>query len=89
MKIYAELYGDIQKPRIKNRGDNTMDVCNTMAQSISKASKVVDLSAISESIKPAISSLDTLSYGATAIKALKVGDRPYRVNSGDISSRQS
>ena len=66
-----------------------MDINKSMIKSISQSIKVVDMPSISESIAKTVSSIDTVNYGATAIKALKVGDRPYRVNSGDISSRQS
>ena len=54
-----------------------------MSTNISKALKVVSMPTMTDSIK-----LDASVFGANALKGMKVGDRPYRVNSVNISLRR-
>ena len=86
MKIYAELHGDMQKPRKKSRGGNKLDTCATMAKSINSAVKAISMPSVSDLVCQALPEYETI--GSTAIETLKVGDRPYRVNSVNISLRR-
>ena len=87
MKIYAELYGDIQKLRTKSRSGNILDHYKNMTTNIAKALKVVAMPSVTETMKQAMP--DYSNIGSTALEVLKAGDRPYRVNSGNISLRRS
>ena len=60
-----------------------MDAYKDMSTNISKALKVVSMPTMTDSIK-----LDASVFGANALKGMKVGDRPYRVNSVNISLRR-
>ena len=62
MKIYAELHGDMQKPRTKSRGGNKQDVCTNMAKSINSAVKAISMPSVSEFTKSSSAYFFTLTY---------------------------
>lgn len=84
MKIYAELHGDMQMPRIKSRGDNISDI-STMNYTDNLACM------IEEAVTPKLHIVDSIKESvnaASAILAERMGDRPYWVNSVNISLRR-
>lgn len=68
MKIYAELYGDIQKFRIKSRSDNTVDALNTMTETKAVVSK------LTENCKPAF---DRLAFTLSDFEVPKLVTTDY------------
>lgn len=87
MKIYAELHGDMQKPRIKSRGDNNTDHYTEMTKNLADAFKVVELPSLNLNTDQCFTGIID-SIGSAALDLGKVGDRPYRVNSVNISPRR-
>lgn len=79
MKIYAELHGDMQKLRIKSRGDNNSGQCKVMTKEISKAIKAVATPSALEALKQVIP--EYRNYGVTTLEAEKAGDRPLQEQS--------
>jgi len=72
MKIYAELYGDIQMYRIKSRYGNNLETYRNMAKSLSNAMKVVAMPSINIDTE-AISGISSV-VGSTALELGKAGD---------------
>lgn len=84
MKIYAELHGDMQKPRTKSRGVNKTDSYNmNFTNNLA--------SVIEETVKPKLHIVNSVENCVNAVSAIafnEEGDRPYRVNSVNISPRR-
>lgn len=85
MKIYAELYGDIQKLRIKSRSGNNPGSCSMISSNLTTCGKEGTIIPISRLMAEKV---DTYNKAIERITRQVGGDRLYRVNSVDISPRR-